>query len=380
MKEKITSSMRRSELPSGWGRLFGMVGRAAGIRSHRLPKQIRRVVIFKLWAAGECLMATPVVAALRARWNPLHITVVTGTACAALWRMCPGVDEIIAVDERPFIAMDPILLHFIAARLSRIPADAALILHHSYFFTVFSALAFRCARSGPDREGEGFLYHFTQKPVTSHRIDDHLAAAYALGTPAGDWHMTIAPPVAAVEHAQTLLDMSQRWICVAPGGGRNIKTVMPQKIYPIAKLAYALKLLKDKRDLAVVVIGDKADREIAGELSAGLAKAGIHHIDLSGKAGWEETAAVMSLCHGFVGNDSAPMHLAAALGIPTLGIFGPTSPAETGPRGRLVAVLEPPREHGPCYRHGVFNAECTDPCIDHIRPGDIAQMLNSIIA
>jgi ADP-heptose:LPS heptosyltransferase len=289
------------------------------------------------------------------------------------------VDEVIAVDERPFIAMDPILMHFIAARLSRIPADAALILHHSYFFTVFSALAFRCARSGPDREGEGFLYHFTQTPATPHRIDDHLAAAYALGAPSGNWQMTITPPPAAVEHMREMLDSSVPWICVAPGGGRNIKTVMPQKLYPVAKLAYALKLCGDNHDFAVLIIGDKGDREIARELGAGLAEAGIRYIDLSGKAGWKETAAVMSLCHGFVGNDSAPMHLAAALGIPTLGIFGPTSPVETGPRGRLVAVIEPPREHGPCYRHGVFNAACTDPCIDHIRPSDIAELLNDII-
>jgi ADP-heptose:LPS heptosyltransferase len=370
--------MRRSELPSGLGRLLSLAGRAAGIRSHQPPSAIYRIVIFKLWAAGECLMATPVVAVLRARWNPLHITVVTGRVCAALWRMCPGVDEIIAVDEEPFIHMNPLRLFQTMRMLRKIPADAALILHHSYFFTLFSALAFQCARSGPNRAGEGFLYHFAGQPTSPHRIDDHLAAAYALGAPHGDWQMSIVPPPAAVEHARTVLDASVKWICVAPGGGRNIKTVMPQKLYPVAKLVYAIKLYRQQCDFSVVIIGDKGDQKIAQELGDGLTKAGIHHINLCGKAGWEETAAVLSLCRGFVGNDSAPMHLAAALGIPTIGIFGPTSPAETGPRGLHVATVEPPREHGPCYRHGVFNAKCTDPCIDRIRPDEIISCMKRL--
>ena len=355
-----------------------MTGKAAGIRSHTLPRSIKRIVIFKLWAAGECLMATPVVAALRARWQPLHITVVTGRACAALWRMCPGVDEIIAVDEQPFIAIDPIRLHFIAARLRHIPADAALILHHSYFFTIFSALAFCCARSGPNRAGEGFLYHFAGQPASPHRIDDHLAAAYALGAPAGDWQMTIVPPPAGMEHARSMLDASVKWLCVAPGGGRNIKTVMPQKLYPVAKLLYAINLYRQQHEFDVVIIGDKGDQKIAQELGSGLSDAGIHHMNLCGKAGWEETAAVMSLCRGFVGNDSAPMHLAAALEIPTIGIFGPTSPAETGPRGLQVATVEPTREHVPCYRHGMFNDRCTDPCIDRIRPDAIVECMKRL--
>lgn len=372
------SSMRRSELPSGWGGLLSLVGRAAGIRSHPLPTAIRRLVIFKLWAAGECLMATPVVAALRARWNPLHITVVTGKTCATLWRMCPGVDEVVAVDEKTFIQMKPLRLWQIARQLRQIPADAALILHHSYFFTVFSAMAFPGARSGPDRAGEGFLYHFTGQPASPHRIDDHLAAAYALGAPPGNWQMTITPPPAAVEHVCAILDASVKWICVAPGGGCNIKTVMPQKIYPVVKLLYTIKLFRREHDFSVVIIGDKDDQKMGQELGTGLSAAGIRHINLCGKAGWEETAAVLSLCHGFVGNDSAPMHLAAALGIPTIGIFGPTSPAETGPHGLHVATVEPPREHGPCYRHGVFNDKCTDPCIDRISPDAIVERMNEL--
>jgi len=375
---KPYSSMLRSESPRVLGRLLELSGRCSGIKSHRPPQRIQRLAILKLWAAGECLMATPVVEAFKKRWDDLRITVITGGRCKSLWGMCPGIDEIISFPEEIFLQRSMVSLLSMIKTFRTQDFDAALILHHSYFFSIFSALAFPCPRSGPDRAGEGFLYHFGQIPLGKHRIDEHVAAAYALGAEKGNWQMKITPPPQLIEEMRTRLG-DGRWLALAPGGGRNVKTVMPSKLYPGEKYLEVLRELSKYKSFQVLLIGDKFDASITTPLAAELGGMGIKARDCAGIWGWSQTAAALSLCCGFLGNDSAPLHLAAALNIPTLGLFGPTSPAETGPRGLRSAALEPERAHIPCYRHGIFNADCQDHCIDHIEPTKIAAKILDLL-
>lgn len=93
-------------------------------------------------------------------------------------------------------------------------------------------------------------------------------------------------------------------------------------------------------------------------------------------AGLTELAGVIDRCSLYVGNDSGPIHIAAALGIPTVGIYGPTSPTLTSPRGATGAVHVPVSaefECSPCRER--FFEECPSrptvdqrpPCLDEIR-------------
>jgi len=68
----------------------------------------------------------------------------------------------------------------------------------------------------------------------------------------------------------------------------------------------------------------------------------------AGQTSAGELAALLSLCQGFVGNDSGAMHVAAALGLPTLGLFGSTSPERTAPVGPRADVLYERIECSPC--------------------------------
>jgi heptosyltransferase-2 len=63
-----------------------------------------------------------------------------------------------------------------------------------------------------------------------------------------------------------------------------------------------------------------------------------------------QLAALLALCDGFVGNDSGAMHVAAALGVPTVGIFGSTRPDRTAPLGARTAVVSHPIECSPCMQ------------------------------
>lgn len=88
----------------------------------------------------------------------------------------------------------------------------------------------------------------------------------------------------------------------------------------------------------VALLGTEAERAKARPLLDAIPS--DRRIDLMGRLDPLEAAACLARCQFFVGNDSGPMHLAAAVGIPTLGLFGPSRPDEYAPRGRHVAVAQ----------------------------------------
>lgn len=87
---------------------------------------------------------------------------------------------------------------------------------------------------------------------------------------------------------------------------------------------------------AVVFGGSgEGERRLAAPVLAGLPDA----VDLAGKLTLAEAAACLARCRVFVGNDSGLMHLAAAAGVPTVGLFGPSLASEYGPQGRVAAAV-----------------------------------------
>jgi heptosyltransferase-2 len=104
---------------------------------------------------------------------------------------------------------------------------------------------------------------------------------------------------------------------------------------------------------------------------AASARAGA--IVAAGETGVGELIALLSLCDGFAGNDSGAMHLAAALSLPTVGIFGSTNPARTGPVGQRAEVIYRAVECSPCLdrtcRFGHYN------CLREIAPAEVADSL-----
>ncbi len=92
----------------------------------------------------------------------------------------------------------------------------------------------------------------------------------------------------------------------------------------------------------------------------------------------EEAAQFVKLCRVYVGNDSGFSHLAAALGVPTIAIFGPTDPGLWRPMGKNVMVLEPDVNCAPCGRIGYQN--CQDrSCLESIKMKTVVEAVERLI-
>jgi heptosyltransferase-2 len=104
--------------------------------------------------------------------------------------------------------------------------------------------------------------------------------------------------------------------------------------------------LAAEADADVVLIGTAGEAAVNGAIAARLQRPAI---DLTGKTAIAELPGVLSQCHLFIGNDSGVMHVAAAVGLPVVGIFGPTDPLGTAPMTSRRAIVQEKPYCSPCF-------------------------------
>jgi len=157
-------------------------------------------------------------------------------------------------------------------------------------------------------------------------------------------------------------------IAIAPAAAYG-----PAKEWPLTQYAALIDLLNEQRGAECVLVGTPLDRELCEQVAAATCS---QPIVAAGQTKIGELIALLSLCNGFAGNDSGAMHLAAALAIPTIGIFGSTNPERTGPRGPRAGVIYHRLECSPCLertcRFGHYN------CLREITPDEVAHQLAAL--
>jgi len=320
---------------------------------------VRRIVLVKLWAIGEYVMATPTFAALRELYPEARITLLTGAAAAPLAAPAPFFDRVWTVPEQLFVEKRLGELGRLRGRLAAEHFDLAVVFHHAWEFSAFVAWTDVPHRLGFDRDGDGFA-HTVKVPCApdGHQVEEYFELARACGAEGEAGPLIVQAGEEAEREVEHLLADpafgTGPLILVAPGGGVNPKTRMETKRWPAEN--YAELSGKLKADFNVVLVGGPSDAAVNGDVAA---ESGVR--DLTGKTSLPALYALLSRAAAFVGNDSAPMHLAAAAGTPTVAFFGPTDPAWNGPWQTPSLVLSHEAECRPCYEDGYF------PSCDHRR-------------
>jgi ADP-heptose:LPS heptosyltransferase len=120
-------------------------------------------------------------------------------------------------------------------------------------------------------------------------------------------------------------------VAVFPGGGSNPGMNLAAKRWPLERYQELVRRLVRELDVEVLLIGGPEDIDLNRRLLEGLDVPTGTITNLAGKTTIGQLAAQLEQCAFFIGNDSSPMHLAAAVGTPVIAIFGPTSPQEYGP-------------------------------------------------
>lgn len=148
------------------------------------------------------------------------------------------------------------------------------------------------------------------------------------------------------------------------------------KELPKSTIVALLKEIIKNHPVEIILIGSPGERKKANAI-VNLIGNNIHN--LAGRTSISVLPAVLRRCSLFVGIDSAGLHLAAAVGVPTVGIFGPSSPQSWAPRGRSHKVIQADLDCLPCRQKGCNNSEISK-CLQVLGYEFIYQKIKPVIA
>ena len=322
----------RASLVSATGRTLG------ALFPRRAPptlEAVQRVLVIKPAALGDVLFATPALAALRHALPHATITAAVGKWFTFMLEGNPDVDEVLDCGRfgTPGRYGWRDIWRFAAAIRAR-RCDLAVVLDRSPRVAVAPWLAGVPHRVGIDSSGRGFALTVRvpwDRP--RHEVELMLDVVRALGIPCDGFGLKYVP---SEEHTRVAHRMLEEWslaghfpiVVVHPGGASNPGMVMPAKRWPAPRFAALADRLVEAAGARIVVVGHGADAPLARQMRLAMRHPSI---DLVGQTSIGQLAALLQRCHLYVGNDSAPLHLAVAVGTPVVGLFGPTDPALYGP-------------------------------------------------
>ena len=291
-----------------------------------------RVLFITATRLGDAVLSTALVEHLRARHADARFTVACGPVAAPLWARLPGLDRVIAVEKRRFDA------HWAAlwARTATTRWDLAIDLRGSAMTLFLSARRRRIMRGG-------------RRP--GHRMT-HLARVLDLDPASLRTAVWTAP--ADDDAAREALPDGPRYVVLGPTANWTGKVWPPDRF---AALYRAIDAAAGSGCRPVVLAGPgPVERALAAPVLDALPGA----IDLCGRLGLPAIASVLRRAAVFVGNDSGLMHLAAAAGAPTLGLFGPSRASEYAPWGARARFVAAPGPEGAAPIDGLTVARATE--------------------
>jgi ADP-heptose:LPS heptosyltransferase len=230
-------------------------------------------------------------------------------------------------------------------------------------------------RVGFNQSGADYL--FTRRIDFSenlHEIKRYLKLADICGAESDDYHLEAVKEKS--QKPQTNFSDSLT-ICIAPGGGKNPGTFMPIKRWPY--YAELVKGLKSEMDCSIILVGDRFDMESGEKIERENPGAAIN---LIGKTDFSELADIIQQSSLFIGNDSGALYLAAALGIPTVGIYGPSDPDLVAPPGEGHISIKGSLYCSPCYRpdtvYGQSYFDCWTKTFDCMRKLSVEKVMQAV--
>ncbi len=328
---------------------------------------------------GDTMIALPALRALRERFPGGHLAVQIRANLAEILSGIPWIDEVLPLTIRsgtPGIA-DRVR---VAGELRRKRFGLAVVFPNSFDSALLPFLAGIPERLGYARDGRGPLLTVpvpaTPEIRSMHQVRSYHALLRPLGIGGEPGPVELEVPESAAERAGALL-------AELPGEGPVIALAAGSaygraREWPEEHFAALARILAERHGARFVLVG--APREVEQcrkvvALAGGLPR-GSAILITAGRTSPADLAALLARCDAFFGNDSGAMHVAAAVGIPTLAIFGSTNPVHTHPLGPRAEIFVSDRECSPCMartcRFGHYG------CLTDFTPEMVAARLESM--
>ncbi|MCX6023433.1 MAG: glycosyltransferase family 9 protein [Chloroflexi bacterium] len=304
-----------------------------------------RLLVLLLCPIGDTLFATPTLRALRRAYPDTAITVVAHPTNRPLLEDRPDVDHLLTHPTRARASWAGVRRDLAALRTA--PFDLGVSLNP--VFTPLYRLLASCARWIETPLPPWWWLRSARRTAWAriHAVDIYLRTLDPLRL--GPLNANPDLPVSAEcrRAALRLLDESglagQAPLFALHPGGEGYGGM---KRWPAERFAAVGNTLIERYGGALAVLGGPDERELAARVFAGLR---APTVNACGRLTLLETAALLERCRLLVGNDSAPLHMAAAVGVPVVGVYGPSNPDQFAPCSPAGEVVRSGRPCSPCF-------------------------------
>ncbi len=319
-------------------------------RAQEIPETPARILVVKLWGLGALVWASPALRALRRRFPDAEITLLTRKGLETLYDATGLYDRSISWEAGTLGELPQAVRLFrdrvrepgfdVAVNFDGVSELAALLTHVSGAATTAGFVPQRGRRRG-----------YTVPVVLdlgSHAGETFLDLAKAVG--ARPTEVTPVPPRLRRGEREQARATLRQWggspHTLLVGINMNASEFAMHRAWPGEKYVLLAQAIEEMGEYKTVFFGSPAEERF---VSRHVKHMDSPPINLSGRTSVRQLAALLAELHLFITNDAGPLHLAAALGVPTVSIFGPESPERFGPPAtEQHAVIWRKPACGPC--------------------------------
>lgn len=289
---------------------------------------------------GDVVMSLPALWAVRLHYPRLHLGVLVREELSSFFSATPWVDSIVSYKTAKGVAGN-LSAWKLVQQLRRQSWNVGLLFPRSFESALWLYLARVPIRIGASAQARSpLLTHALRLDLK--RPDRHLASSYLhLVRSSLGCALPSSPPQLIVPTEAAGFTVPLPYVTFAPGAAYG-----PAKQWPLP-LWQALAERSIAKGMNVVLVGTMSERPVCEEIAAPFnARCQV----LAGETTLPQLMSLLARSAGFVGNDSGATHLAAALGVPTVAIFGSTNPVRTAPQGSRCQVVYDPPPCSPCLQ------------------------------
>ncbi|MCH8054905.1 MAG: lipopolysaccharide heptosyltransferase II [Deltaproteobacteria bacterium] len=338
-----------------------------------------KILVVQTSFLGDAVLTTPLLAEIRRRFPDAELAVLCTPQAKSLLDKNPDVHEIIT-DDKKGGARGWIGLWRKAKDLRRRDFTIALSPHKSFRSGLLLFLAGIPYRIGFRQSAGWFFYHCrVNRDSTLHDVKRNLSILEPFGIDPGECQRDLR---VEVDHrARDAVERVFRSVGIERNGmtfGLSPGSVWPTKRWSAEGYAELMVHLKQRYSCQILLFGSPEDHEIVTKIQEYSGNIGV---SLVGKIALRELACALDWCDVFITNDSGPMHIAVARGIPVVTIFCATTPSlGFYPYSSRAVIVEKDLPCRPCSSHGGRRCPLTtEDCIRLIKAEDVLRGVERLL-
>jgi len=334
-------------------------------------EKIKKVLVVKLCCIGDIVQTTPALRALYNEGKEIHY-------------LCnPWVQDI--VDAIPYVKKkyvidfkNPREVIKVLGQLRREKYDLAINFHRDMASNLFIYCTGASYRAGFNWKNQGvFLTSKFEFDGTIHEVERYLGIVDKLGFKTSD-NFTYIDKQDIITDKKYEISGKGIKVGIFPGGGKNPGTVMPTKRWPVEDFLKLMDIL-EKKNNDIYIFGSESDNDVTKPIKK--ARPDANFITTTSLKEFIYYAGLMDI---FIAGDTGPLHVASALGIRTIGLFGPSSPCHFGARGKNVYNIFKGIDCSPCCEPNTFHSRkfltCKNNiCMKEITPEEVNAVIDEML-